>query len=57
MKKTRSWSDRTDEPLVHHMNDKRMSVTVYGAIGNCLNDSVFTLGTSTNEDEFIKFVR
>ena len=31
-------------------------VTIYGAIGNCLSNAVFTFGKSTNKVEFIDFM-
>ena len=34
-----------------------MSTTVYGAIGNCLRQPVFKLGSTTNQEEFQTFVK
>jgi len=33
-----------------------VSVTIYGAIGNCLTKPVFMIGDSTNKNEFIEFL-
>ena len=54
MQKTKSWSDTKDEkPLLHHINDtSHKNMTVYGAIGSCLTESVFKLGSSTNRVEY-----
>lgn len=42
---------------MHHINDKNhRNVTVYGAIGNCLNEPLFKLGKSTNEEDYGKFL-
>lgn len=54
MLKAKSWS-MEGRPILHARNNLRKAVTVYGAIGNCLDKSVFTLGTSTNGNEFRQF--
>ena len=41
----------------HARPGPRYSVTVYGAIGACLTQPVFSLGDSTNQVEFRQFVR
>ena len=50
--KAKSWSSRDKPPLFHQRNNKRHSVTVYGAFGNCLHHGVFELGFKTCGDEF-----
>ena len=43
---------------MHSFNNKRFAVTCYGAIGNCLkNGFVYTLGSSTNKNEFCDFLK
>lgn len=32
-------------------------VTLYGAIGNCLDRAIFMTGVSTNKEEFKEFVQ
>lgn len=56
MQKAKSWS-RKDSPVYHARNNKRVSTTVYGAIGHCLQHGVFVLGRSTNQNEFQEFLR
>jgi hypothetical protein len=53
--KAKSWSKR-DQPLYHARNSKRITVTVYGAIGHCLQRPVFRLGCSTNAEEYKRFL-
>ena len=46
--KVKSWQNRVN-PNYHHRDSIRFSITIYGAIGNCLeNGLVYMLGTSTN---------
>ena len=45
--KKKSWSTRLDINQ-HPIDDKRFTVTVYGAIGSCLSEPVYMLGSSTN---------
>ena len=47
MLKAKSWSKKKGSVL-HARNNLRMGVTVYGAIGDCLERPVFELGSSTN---------
>ena len=54
-RKAKSWSTR-ESPNIHARNNKRRSVTVYGAIGSCLAYPVFTLGGTTNGIEFRRFI-
>ena len=54
--KKKSWSTRRDVNK-HHINDQRMAVTVYGAIGSCLSEPVYSLGTSTNQLEYQEFIK
>ena len=53
---SKSWCTAT-KPNTHPINNARYAVTCYGAIGNCLkNGFVYTLGKSTNRDEFCAFL-
>jgi len=54
--KAKSWSKR-DQPLYHARNSKRITTTVYGAIGHCLTRPVFRLGRSTNIKEYKMFLK
>ena len=49
--KKKSWSTRLDINQ-HPIDDKRFTVTVYGAIGSCLSEPVYMLGSSTNQVEY-----
>lgn len=53
--KDKSWSI-SKEQVLHARNNKRLSTTVYGAIGDCLKKPVFKLGQSTNSLEFMQFL-
>ena len=55
IRKQKTWQ-RRDEPVQVTINPKRVSVTIYGAIGNCLTKPVFMIGDSTNKNEFIEFL-
>lgn len=54
--KAKSWANK-ESPNLHARNNKRLGVTVFGAIGACLSRPVFKLGTSTNQAEFREFAR
>ena len=56
MMKAKSWAHERNS-LLHARNSKRLSVTVYGAFGNCMNNPVFKMGGTTNRIEFIEFMR
>ena len=47
MMKAKSWSYE-ENAVVHARNNKRVSVTIYGAFGECMNKPVFKLGSTTN---------
>ena len=57
IRKRYTWSTR-DRPVKMVLNqDRGHGVTVYGAIGECLQNAVFMLGKSTNTREFADFLR
>lgn len=57
LRQSRVWSYR-DLSVKLHLAQKRFSgVTLYGAIGHCLNESVFMTGKSTNIEEFKIFIQ
>ena len=53
--KSKSWS-LDGHPNKHHVTKKQFGCTVYGAIGNCLTEPVYMLGTGTNKEEFRVFL-
>ena len=54
--KAKSWS-RKQDPVLHAKNNRQMRVTVFGAIGTCLqNGRVMRLAKSTNKQDFMSFL-
>ena len=45
-----------DKPVDIVLGKRIGGLTIYGAIGNCLKAPVFTLGASTNTEEFKSFM-
>ena len=56
MIKKKSWSTR-DSPNQHLIQDnKNLRITVFGAIGNCLTEPVFTLKHGTKSSNYVEFL-
>ena len=54
--KAKSWA-RKQDPVLHAKNNRQMRVTVFGAIGTCLqNGRVMRLARSTNKQDFMAFL-
>ena len=57
IRKRYTWSTK-ERPIKMSLNqDRGKGITVYGAIGECLQHGVFMLGRSTNRREFAEFLR
>ena len=57
IRKRYTWSTK-ERPIKMCLNqDRGHGITVYGAIGECLQHAVFMLGKSTNRREFAEFLR
>ena len=54
--KKRSWALKGC-PNKHEMTQFRYSVTVFGAIGNCLQKPVYYLAPTTNKEHFVIFLQ
>ena len=57
LKKAKTWAKK-DVQVNHIQRHRRFKgVTVYGAIGHCLKNHVFMTATSTNKEDFKKFMQ
>jgi hypothetical protein len=56
LREGRTWQI-SKTPVELEVNNKRLKgVTLYGAIGYCLNETVYMTGRSTNKEEFGSFL-
>ena len=51
----KAWSVR-NEPVEVHINNQMYFRTMFGGIGDCLDEPVFIKGKSTNSEEFRSFI-
>ena len=52
----RTWMAINKPITAPHNDPKLISLTVYGAVSNCLREPVFQIGTATNKEQFCLFL-